>query len=724
MGGRNKDILIILGFVLLITLPFSNKAFHIDDVAWLAVAKAILVNPSQPLHGQASLIDRDYYVFEKLGKNPRAFERLSHPPIFPYFLALVIYLKQGITERSLHIAYIFFVALAAWAAYLLAKRFTNYPLFTTLLIITSPMFMISSHSLMNDIVMLAFFCLAILTYVRGIDNDDRTQLVLSGLLIVLAILTRYIAFALIPLLIAYALLIKRKLSVSSLLPFIIALLIYGLWEAGNVMHYGGVHLLASSKFAAAYYEGATSTFKTITKNALADLSYIGGATIIPIALLFVFLSTRRRLIVFALAVIFALFGLIRGARALEFFGGYSKTHIMLFLVFFSTGLLVTYHIFEAGIKPVISSLYAKNKKLIDQHADTIFLFLWFGGMLGSSIAILPFGASRYMLPLLLPLAILFVNQIEKVFGARPRVLRLFCTFGIAFTLLSGLVLAYTDYKYAGGYRAVAALLKEKYKTETNQLWFIGDWGFRYYMERENYAYLWSRGPLPKEGDIVIKPKEAAIHDMPDDVKTCVKFRERVSVRSKNPLRILNDASHAGYYTSEAGLLPYSFSYEPIEDFYVFVIRPPNFFIKNLSEAIVEAPPTQPPSVSLWGIKGDIRLVLFEHPPSRITYKITVPEGAVLSFALALDPDVYKPGLGDGVVFKVSAKSGEDEEETLFSKYIDPKNNAGDRKWHDARVDLNAYAGKEILLSLITLPGPADNANYDLAGWGEPEIIHP
>ena len=36
-----------------------------------------------------------------------------------------------------------------------------------------------------------------------------------------------------------------------------------------------------------------------------------------------------------------------------------------------------------------------------------------------------------------------------------------------------------------------------------------------------------------------------------------------------------------------------------------------------------------------------------------------------------------------------------KKEKVFSKYIDPKNNKEDRKWHDEEVDLSKYAGQAV-----------------------------
>jgi hypothetical protein len=59
---------------------------------------------------------------------------------------------------------------------------------------------------------------------------------------------------------------------------------------------------------------------------------------------------------------------------------------------------------------------------------------------------------------------------------------------------------------------------------------------------------------------------------------------------------------------------------------------------------------------------------------------------------------------------------------LLRRSIDPKRRPADRRWHDIALDLNAYAGQQVRLTLRTLPGPAGDGRYDWAGWGKPVIV--
>lgn len=717
-----KDILIILGFILITTIPFINKPFHIDDTYFIAIAENILRHPAQPFYGKVALVDEDFLTFKKMGREPNTFESMSHPPLLPYFIALVASITGNITERSLHIFYTLFSALAAVSAYFLGKRFTRHPLVIALLLISSPIFILSSQSIMTDMVMLAFYLSGVYTFIYGIDNDNKKILLLSGLLVGLAILTRYVALTLIPLLFAYSILNKRSL-LKTFFPLSISALLFGVWAFQNLIYYGELHFIAGSRFFAKFYENFSFGFIDLINKSISDLSGIGGSAVFPFAWLVLAAASRRKIIIYSLAVLFSLYVLIVNPLHADALRYYSNLQSILFICFFSTGLFITYTVFEVGIKPFIVSLLRatspERRNIIFNYADNIFLFSWFGVILASSIIILPFGSSRYMLPLLIPVVVILINQTEKVFNRNIKYFRIFSASVMVATLLVGLTLAYGDYVYAQGYRSFARSLKGEINNK--RVWFIGEWGFRYYMENEGYSYLLSNNNSPKEGDIIVKPRIAGLHEMASELRSRVELIESVEYKSKVPIRLLNYEAKAGFYANGFGLLPFSISAAKLEIFDIFKVGSPNFFIKHLNKAIIETPRKEWVTSLILTINGDSRITLFEHPPSKIAYKLTIPENLSLTFGIALNPEVWSVDKGDGVTFEILARDGK-EGRKLFSKYIDPKNKTEDRKWHDERVDLSEYEGKEISLTFITSPGPSNNTDYDWAGWGDPKLI--
>jgi len=116
-------------------------------------------------------------------------------------------------------------------------------------------------------------------------------------------------------------------------------------------------------------------------------------------------------------------------------------------------------------------------------------------------------------------------------------------------------------------------------------------------------------------------------------------------------------------------------------------------------------------------------VLFQHPPSSVSYSIEMPQDSKMRFALALSPEVWHLGKGDGVQYDIYINDGETTWH-LFSEYVDPKNIISNRKWLDREVNLNPWAGETVTFTFMTGPGPNNDTRYDWAGWGEPRIVQP
>ena len=119
-----------------------------------------------------------------------------------------------------------------------------------------------------------------------------------------------------------------------------------------------------------------------------------------------------------------------------------------------------------------------------------------------------------------------------------------------------------------------------------------------------------------------------------------------------------------------------------------------------------------------------RAILFQHPSSRVTYRVDVPERAGLHFGLGMDPAVWSPDKGDGVEYNVYVRHPDEPYKLyrVFHRYLDPKRNSDDRHWLDQVVDLSAYGGQTVDVIFEALPGPAGDANFDWGGWSMPVLV--
>ncbi len=126
-------------------------------------------------------------------------------------------------------------------------------------------------------------------------------------------------------------------------------------------------------------------------------------------------------------------------------------------------------------------------------------------------------------------------------------------------------------------------------------------------------------------------------------------------------------------------------------------------------------------VLLWLVRilGEDRLSILIHPPSRVSWKLKLKKGTRLRFGASFSLDVWdQPGAGCWYLVKVKTRFG--KEQTVFSKYIDPKHNQEERRWMDFEVDLARFGEKRVELTLETM---TDNGNeYCVALWSRPHLV--
>jgi hypothetical protein len=146
-------------------------------------------------------------------------------------------------------------------------------------------------------------------------------------------------------------------------------------------------------------------------------------------------------------------------------------------------------------------------------------------------------------------------------------------------------------------------------------------------------------------------------------------------------------------------------------------------LDQLDLAVMESPAGLHGAFSLWqeAINGFAPPALFAHPPSRVAWPVTIPRrDPLLRANVALRPYVWEHR-SDGATFTISLEEGA-AATTLASRFVNPGQNASDRAWVPVDVDLSQYAGRSVRLVFTTSPGPAGDAGWDWALWGNPRIV--
>ena len=142
-----RDLLILLGLVALVRLPFLDQAVQGDDVYYLMLAENARVDPWHPMQ----------MGFRLQGKTVWAAGH-TRPPGNAYLLAGLLELFGGVDEAGLHGAFAVFSVLSLVGGYFLAVRFTSHPLIATLCLAVTPAFLVNGNKLESDLPMLALLC--------------------------------------------------------------------------------------------------------------------------------------------------------------------------------------------------------------------------------------------------------------------------------------------------------------------------------------------------------------------------------------------------------------------------------------------------------------------------------------------------------------------------------------------------------------------------------------
>ncbi len=562
-----RDFWVLLFALLVTQVPFFGQAFAIDDGHFIDQALQILRNPSDPygffIHLQAPL---PFYTY------------FANPPLQAYALALAIG-ALGLSEIALHLACLPFSALAVYAMYTLARQLGGHGLFAALLMLSTPAFLLSSHSVMADVPAMAFSLLAIALLLRGVEENRAGPLVAAGVAAGIAALFKYSGLSLLPLLGLYPLLRPRTRALH-FVPVGVAAAVFGTWIVIDFSLSGEIHVAA-----ALLRETLEPSTGTAGLQFVGNLMGLGAATIFPPLLLAWSIaaarSTHRST---GLAV-----GLVAAAAAglllvVMTTGGpllapgtasqlqYDVENATLGALFLAAGSAALVFVAARGIYAVRMlsrpRLAGEEKPSLDPAA-AVLLACWFLGLVAMN-SLLVFATPKYLLPGLAPLILLLIHP----GGASPG--RIWTapigrTGIVATTLVLALALAWTAHVQSGFHKRAITDWIPAVSPDTDR-WFSAHWTIRHYAEQNGYRPLFTRpppGPLPASGDLFFFIPNAVSHPIPKAQSTRLREIERREVASPLRLHLANSRIGAGYWAHVLGLMPYVVSREPLASLVIY-----------------------------------------------------------------------------------------------------------------------------------------------------------
>lgn len=510
--------------VLLCLIPFIRKPIHVDDPLFVWAAKHIADHPFDPYGFEVNWF-ANYESMATATKNP---------PLTCYYLALAGS-ALGWSEPRLHAAMLLPALAAVLGTFSLAHKLCRRSFEAAVCALLAPAFFVSATTLMCDVMMLAFWVWAVYFWLAGIECGRFGRLILSGVLITLAVFTKYFAAALIPLLLLHGLLRKRSLGVW-ILPLFIPVL------SAVVYHFWSVDLYGRSLLsdAVSYAEALRQVLGVST---LTALSFTGGcaATVLFLAhRLWPFKGIAALLA--AMAASFAalwLTGYVPGV--IEGFHERNQAIVQLQLSVWSvTGFAI--------LALAASDLWRKR----DAEAVLLFAWIagtfWFAGFVNWSVN------ARSVLPMIPAVMIVAMRRLDERDGtqAQPAGIRPWMTLALAAAL--SYTVAHADLVTAAIGRATALQVCRLYRPQADNVWFVGHWGFQYYMQECGAKPVDQRQVDIREGDIVAVPYEnTCLVVLPME---SLNLLQRIIVRAPRWAETKSELYGAAFYSSTFGPLPF------------------------------------------------------------------------------------------------------------------------------------------------------------------------
>jgi hypothetical protein len=541
---RWRDVAILALLVIAMAVPFLGQPFHMDDTIYLDLARNALHKPLYP---------NDLpYVFE--GTWIADMGSHSHPPFQTYFLAAILWMfgEGAGKEWIYHSISLIFPLLAVISFYFLCSRFLNRPLWAASLFACCPVFLVMAHNLMTDIPNLSFWLASVATFLHANEKNNTRAYAASSLFQFCAMLTSYPSLALTPLLAFYH--YRRGRSAKGWISLLAPVILMIIWFTFTSLHYG--RFLFARTLNYMHGHDPWSLWKLAVKFG-AILEYQGWLTVFPIFLLAIIVCSLRRPLLLA-AAIFSL--------SATWFA--SPRYPLFDRIIYALGVLIGIAIlYRIATIPFCG----RDKVLFDlrwRDTEKQFLCFWYFGVIAYCMALYLDGSARYILPLIPPVILCFCRMLEV------RGMAHYCRFisgkgqsaaryaAIAFTGLWGLALSHADLEFASIYpraaREFAAIAGQ------SESYYGGEWGFRYYFGRAGFRQLTPDNQHLPVGSLLARPSLALPYELSKAAVAASKPLLQRTYKLKNPLRLLDNQSTAGFYSTYWGKLPFSLSWESQE----------------------------------------------------------------------------------------------------------------------------------------------------------------
>ncbi len=552
--GRWRSVhsyLLLTAATILCLVPFSERAFNVDDTLFVWAAKNIAHHPLNP------------YGFQLIWEttHTRMADVTENPPLASFYAAMLGSVF-GWSERILHLGFLIPTIALVLGTYRLAQKFTKVPLFAAFATLLTPGLLVSASTVMCDTMMVAIWVWAAVFWIEGFEISNRFLLMASSALMALSALAKYFGISLILLVLAYSIVRKRRPGpwMWYLLIPVAVLFVYQLWTAKL---YGHGLLLGAAEYAVNKRSQEDEFFAV---KLLLGISYMGGCALTGL-LTAPSLGPRKTMlggmVLGGLASVSLLLGSIdMVGHASETFTRVARSQHWL--------LIATQLALCIGGGFFVLSL-AGFDCLRERSAESLFLALWVAGTLFFAAFLNWTMNARSVLPLVPAVGILVARQFDRVRASAGRSLVPKVALALVVSGVVSIWMTAADAELANSARTAATRIFEKSRGHGGTVWFGGHWGFQYYMESLGGRAVDWEHPDMAPGDYYVVPHNNVWVKTVD--RKYVESVDTVEVPLHSWASTISWELGAGFYDYFWGPLPYAIGPAPAERYTVVQLAP-------------------------------------------------------------------------------------------------------------------------------------------------------
>jgi hypothetical protein len=664
MKNRNTDIAILVLTVAACAIPFIGQPFHMDDGFYMDMARNAQQHPFFP--------NDTPYMFQGIFWSDLGSH--SHGPLVTYFLAAILhFFGEGPGKEWIyHLFALIFPVTAVLSFYWICALFVERPLWPAMLLACSPLFLVTQHTLMTDVPMLAFWLAAICFFLWAVRLRRTALYGLSTVFQAAAVFTSFQSLALLPLLGFYQL--RKGRGRRGWISLAIAPVAVSIWYLMNCIHYGRP---LWEKTLGYMQTRSPLSLDVLWIKLVSIFEYQGWLAIFPFFILCV-LARGLKWRALSLAVLGAVY-LVQ--FSVPHYGWIEKA---IFVMGWVAGLFAVLEMVRVGWRAFSS----RAPSIPGDRVDTQFLALWYFGFFTYCFIFLTEGSARYILPMIPPFILCFFRVLEKSeiseYRFPKRVLNsaMLASGGLVFSLTWGLMLSRADLEFSKIYPRVAAEFG-RIAGNANS-YSSGEWGFRYYLGRIGAQPFPADSSLVRGGSFIAVPKLAQPNDIPADMRSMLLPVQTMSYKPETFVRVLDRQTSAGFWSSGWGLIPFSFSRQPLEQVEIFQVH---FMVEQLPWAQVDSASGINPWPGYLALEGRSNLAIMARAGTHLRYLWPVREPLQLEVQCGISPDSYENGSDKVFEFMVAQTAGNG---SLLSEQritLCPGIRKEDRIWQAVRLAL-------------------------------------